>query len=76
VNSEGSNANNWDHRNTPGEPSQVLFRWNVSMDDVAWRALGRRQFENAYTADDSVYEFLIHDTPARLCRRSSENVVF
>jgi hypothetical protein len=35
------------------------------MDDAAWRALGRRQFENAYAADDSVYELLIDDTPAR-----------
>jgi hypothetical protein len=35
------------------------------MDDVAWRALGRQQFENAYAAADSVYELLIHDTPAR-----------
>jgi hypothetical protein len=49
----------------PGEQIQVVLQWNISMDDVAWRALGRRQFENAYSADDSVYELLIHDTPAR-----------
>jgi hypothetical protein len=49
----------------PGEKIQVVLQWNISMDDVAWRALGRRQFEDAYTADDSVYELLIHDTPAR-----------
>jgi hypothetical protein len=49
----------------PGEQIQVVLQWNISMDDVAWRALGRRQFENAYAADDSVYELLIHDTPAR-----------
>jgi hypothetical protein len=49
----------------PGEQIQVVLQWNISMDDVAWRALGRQQFENAYAADDSVYEQLIHDTPAR-----------
>jgi hypothetical protein len=49
----------------PGEQIQVVLQWNNSMYDVAWRALGRQQFENAYTADDSVYELLIHDTPAR-----------
>ena len=49
----------------PGEQIQVVLQWNIAMDDVAWRALGRRQFENAYAADDSVYELLIHDTPAR-----------
>jgi hypothetical protein len=49
----------------PGEQIQVVLQWNISMDDVAWRALGRRQFENAYAADDSVYELLMHDTPAR-----------
>jgi hypothetical protein len=49
----------------PGEQIQVVLQWNISMDDVAWRALGRQQFENAYAADDSVYEQLVHDTPAR-----------
>ena len=49
----------------PGEQIQVVLQWNNSMDDVAWRALGRQQFEKAYAADDSVYEQLIHDTPAR-----------
>ena len=48
-----------------GEPIQVVLQWNISADDVAWRALGRRQFENAYSADDSVYELLIHDTSSR-----------
>jgi hypothetical protein len=33
----------------------------VSEEDTAWRAAGRRQFEAAYVADDSVYEVLIHD---------------
>jgi hypothetical protein len=48
-----------------GEKIQVVLQWNISMDDVAWRALGRQQFENAYAAADSVYELLIHDAPAR-----------
>jgi hypothetical protein len=49
----------------PGEQIQVVLQWNDSMYDVAWRAIGRQQFENAYAADDSVYELLIHDTPAQ-----------
>jgi hypothetical protein len=49
----------------PGEPIQVVLQWNISADDVAWRALGRRQFENAYAADDSVHKLPIHDAPAR-----------
>lgn len=49
----------------PGEPIQIVLRWGVSEDDIAWRAAGRRQFEAAYSADDSVYEQLIHDPSAR-----------
>ena len=49
----------------PGEQIQVALQWNISMDGVAWRGLGRQRFENAYAADDSVYELLILDTPAR-----------
>ncbi len=49
----------------PGEPIQIVLQWGVSDDDVAWRAAGRRQFEAAYSADDSVYEQLIHDASAR-----------
>jgi hypothetical protein len=45
----------------PGEPIQVVLQWGDSVDDAAWRALGRRRFEAAYAADDSVYESLIHD---------------
>jgi hypothetical protein len=45
----------------PGEPIQVVLQWDISEDDTAWRAAGRRQFEAAYAADDSVYERLIHD---------------
>jgi hypothetical protein len=49
----------------PGEPARVVLQWGASEDDAAWRAAGRRQFEAAYAADDSVYESLIHDTPTR-----------
>jgi hypothetical protein len=49
----------------PGEPIQVVLQWGVSEDDAAWRAAGRRRFETAYAADDSVYESPIHDTPPR-----------
>jgi hypothetical protein len=41
----------------------------MSLDDAgtldeesAWREAGRERFESAYTADDSVYEQLIHET--------------
>ena len=49
----------------PGDQIQVVLQWGRSEDDAAWRAAGRRQFEAAYDAEDSVYELLIHDTPAR-----------
>jgi hypothetical protein len=49
----------------PGEQIQVVRNWGISVDDAAWRAVGRRQFEAAYAADDSVYEPLIHDTSTR-----------
>jgi hypothetical protein len=49
----------------PGEQIQVVLQWGISDDDTAWRASGRRQFEEAYADDDSVYELLIHDPSAR-----------
>ena len=49
----------------PGEQIQVVLQWGISEDDSAWREAGRRRFEAAYTADDSVYESLIHDTSTR-----------
>lgn len=49
----------------PRETVQVVLQWGVSVDDAAWRAAGRRRFETAYAADDSVYELLIHDTSTR-----------
>ncbi len=49
----------------PGTPVQVVLQWGISEDEAAWRAAGRRQFEAAYSADDSIYEQLIHDASAR-----------
>ena len=45
----------------PGEQIQVVLQWGASEDDTDWRMAGRRQFESAYAADDSIYELLIHD---------------
>jgi hypothetical protein len=49
----------------PGEQSQVVLQWGISAEDDAWRAAGRRRFEAAYAADDSVYELLNHDPSTR-----------
>jgi len=49
----------------PGEQIQVLLQWDIGEDDPAWRAEGRRRFEAAYAADDSVYESLIDDASTR-----------
>ena len=49
----------------PGEEVQVVLHWGIAEEDGAWRAAGRRQFEAAYAADDSIYELLIHGTPTR-----------
>ena len=49
----------------PGEQIQVVLQWGISEDDTGWRTAGRRQFEAAYAADDSVYEVLIHDPSTR-----------
>jgi hypothetical protein len=48
-----------------GEPIQVVLRWGVSDDETVWRTAGRRQFESAYAADDSIYESL-NDAPSTL----------
>jgi hypothetical protein len=49
----------------PGEQIQIVLQWGISVDEAAWRAAGRRRFEAAYAADDSVYELLIHDPSTR-----------
>ena len=48
-----------------GQQIQVVLRWGAAEEDDAWRAAGRRQFESAYAADDSIYELLIHDPSSR-----------
>jgi hypothetical protein len=48
-----------------GEPLKIVLQWGSSEDSTAWREAGRRQFEAAYCADDSVYEQLIHDSASR-----------
>lgn len=50
---------------TPGEQIQVVLHWDIAEEDALWRAAGRRRFEAAYAADDSVYEALAHDTSNR-----------
>jgi hypothetical protein len=49
----------------PGEQIQIRLQWGLGDDESAWRAAGRRQFEEAYCADDSIYEQLIHDAEGR-----------
>ena len=49
----------------PGAQIQVVLWWGISEDDAAWREAGRKRFEAAYAADDSVYESLIDDTSTR-----------
>ena len=44
----------------PGEKIDVVLQWGTSEEETAWRAAGRRQFEAAYSANDSVYEQLIY----------------
>ena len=44
----------------PGEKIDVVLQWGISEEETAWRVAGRRRFEAAYSADDSVYEQLTH----------------
>ena len=48
-----------------GQQVRVVLQWGASDDEIAWRDAGRRQFESAYAADDSIYELLIDDAAAR-----------
>lgn len=48
-----------------GEQLQVVIMWEPPDLDSAWRATGRQRFEAAYAPEDSVYEQLIDDAPAR-----------
>ena len=44
-----------------GEHLRVLVMWDPSSLDSAWRSAGRRKFEEAYCAEDSIYEQLLND---------------
>ena len=47
-------------------PVRVVLMWDASPTDSAWREAGRRRFEEAYCAEDSVYEQLAtNDSPGR-----------
>ncbi|MGA2879425.1 MAG: hypothetical protein ABSG13_10780 [Bryobacteraceae bacterium] len=48
----------------PGEKVAVVLAWGESEEENGWREAGRRRFESAYAANDSVYEQLIHDPAA------------
>ena len=50
----------------PGGPVRVVLMWDASSTDSAWREAGRRRFEEAYCAQDAVYEELLtNDVPDR-----------
>ncbi len=49
----------------PGEELQVVLLWGALNDESAWRLAGRRQFEEAYAPEDSIYEQLIDENPIR-----------
>jgi hypothetical protein len=49
----------------PGAKLQVTLHWPDAEDESDWRTAGRRQFEAAYAADDSIYEQLINDPSSR-----------
>ena len=45
-----------------GQQLKVVVMWDV---DSAWSSTGRMRFEEAYCAEDIVYEQLIHEAPGR-----------
>jgi len=49
----------------PGEPLRVVLMWRQSDTGTGWRALGRQQFEAAYSPEDDVYDSLINDAAIR-----------
>lgn len=50
----------------PGEPLQIVLRWDAAVDeDGVWRAQGRQRFEAAYAPEDAVYDQLMHEAPTR-----------
>ena len=50
----------------PGEPLQIVLRWDPAADeDGVWRTQGRQRFEAAYAPEDDVYDQLMDETPNR-----------
>jgi hypothetical protein len=49
----------------PGEPLQIVLSWPASEDEATWHAAGLRQFELAYSAEDSICEQPIDDPAGR-----------
>ena len=47
-----------------GRPLRVVFLWDAGS-DLLWRESGRARFEQSYSADDAVYEQLLHGPPGR-----------
>ncbi len=47
-----------------GEAVEVVLVWGRS-DDDDWRQSALQQFESAYAPEDSIYEALANDPPAR-----------
>jgi hypothetical protein len=48
-----------------GQQLKVVVMWEAGSVDSAWRATGRLRFEEAYCAEDVVYEQLINEAPGR-----------
>lgn len=48
-----------------GEELRVVLVWGAEDDESAWRELGRRIFEAAYSPEDCVYDELMNDPPLR-----------
>ncbi len=48
-----------------GQQLRVVVVWEAGSVDSAWRKSGRLRFEEAYCAEDVVYEQLITEVPGR-----------
>lgn len=48
-----------------GQQVKVVVTWETGAVDNAWQRAGRVRFEEAYCAEDAVYEQLIDETSGR-----------
>jgi len=48
-----------------GQQLKVVVMWESGSVDAAWRAAGRLRFEEAYSAEEVIYDQLINETPGR-----------